>query len=238
MNKLNNNYIVNYIENLQSKGKYTFSYLSIQKDLKVGKRALTDALLRQSRKKRIVSVYKGFYVIVPPEYFNQKILPPYLFIDTLMEYINKPYYIGLLNAAAFHGATQYAVQDYTIVTIPPYHRPVRKPPLSINFIAKAKFPEKGIEKKKTDTGYINISNPELTLIDLIRFSTRAGGLDRVINVIHEMQKSVNWQILITILKINIPMAAIQRIGYIVEKIGQKGPADNIYTLLSDKPFFH
>jgi len=66
-------------------------------------KAVTQALSRLSQKGKIVSVYKGFQIIIPAENSIRKIAPPDQFINYHMEYIGKPYYVGLLGAAALHG---------------------------------------------------------------------------------------------------------------------------------------
>lgn len=47
--------------------------------------------------KRIENVYKGFYVIIPIQYQLKGIVPPSYYINELMEYLGKPYYVGLLS---------------------------------------------------------------------------------------------------------------------------------------------
>lgn len=69
----------------------------------VQKPHLLNSLYRLTIKKRIVSVYKVFYVIIPPQYAAKGIVPPMYYISQLMEYLDKPYYISLLNAAELHG---------------------------------------------------------------------------------------------------------------------------------------
>lgn len=58
---------------------------------------------------------KGFYIIVTPEYSIQKILSPDLFIDTLFKYLGRPYYVGLLSASFYHGASHQKPQEYFVI---------------------------------------------------------------------------------------------------------------------------
>ena len=95
MRKSNNkNYLLSWIEKQQSWGKYTFSFNQIKQEFpEISETAILLALSRLSKKNRIVSIYKGFYLIVPPEYSAKGVLPPVQFIDDLMSFINKPYYV-------------------------------------------------------------------------------------------------------------------------------------------------
>ncbi|MFT4155529.1 type IV toxin-antitoxin system AbiEi family antitoxin domain-containing protein, partial [Parafilimonas sp.] len=136
---------------------------------------------RLSEKEKIVSVFKGYYVIVSPQYFSKGILPFALFIDGLMKFLERKYYVGLLNAAALHGAAHQQPQEYFVVTEYPVLRPTNKKGIKINYISTRQLPPATlIEKKKTETGYINVSNPVLTAIDLVNYEKRIGGLSRAV----------------------------------------------------------
>ncbi|WP_324327180.1 type IV toxin-antitoxin system AbiEi family antitoxin, partial [Flavobacterium sp.] len=64
-----------------------------------------SALKRLVNKEQIISIHKGYYLIIPPQYRSKGILPPTLFLDAFMKELDRPYYLALLNAAAYHGAS-------------------------------------------------------------------------------------------------------------------------------------
>ncbi len=66
-----------------------------------------------------MSVYKGFYVIVPIQYAAKRIVPPIYYIEQLMSFLKKPYYICLLNAAELLGAAHQRPQKFSVMTILP-----------------------------------------------------------------------------------------------------------------------
>ncbi|MEF8985500.1 MAG: type IV toxin-antitoxin system AbiEi family antitoxin [Bacteroidales bacterium] len=68
---------------------------------------------------------------MPPEYSSRGVLPPVLFIHQLMQYIGKSYYIGLLSAAALHGAAHQQPQEFFVVTSSK-QAPTKKKGLKIN----------------------------------------------------------------------------------------------------------
>ena len=103
--------------------------------------ARRSALKRLSKKGKIVSIHKGFYLIISAPYANRGILPPALFMDSLMNFLKRPYYVGLLSAAALYGAAHQQPQEYFVVTDFPVLRPAHKKGLKVNFISK-----KNIEK--------------------------------------------------------------------------------------------
>lgn len=233
------NYLDGYINLLQSEGKLYFSLNEvIEKYPEHSKFALKLSLNRLSGKKKVLSVYKGFYVIIPPEYRNRKIIPPELFIDQLFAFLDRPYHVGLLSAAALHGASHQQAMEYYIFIDKPAIRPTNVEGLKINYVVKNSIPELGVEKRKTDAGYINISNPELTAIDLIAYQNRIGGLNRASTVLYELSESMSPAKLSEILKDNIQLSVLQRLGYILEIVlHKKELAEVIKNYLSDKKIF-
>ena len=60
-------------------------------------------------------------MIVPLEYLHAGGPPPSLFIDDLMKAMERPYYVGLLSAAALHGASHQQPQEFQVFS----DRPIR-----------------------------------------------------------------------------------------------------------------
>ena len=85
---------------MQGKGRYSFRREEALDALGVSDEALQTAARRLTAKKRLVSPRRGFYVIVPLEYRSAGAPPPDWFIDELMKFQERPYYVGLLSAAA------------------------------------------------------------------------------------------------------------------------------------------
>ena len=233
------NYLAKYIEDLQSDGKLYFSLDDlINNHPDHSKAALKLSLNRLSAKHMVLSIYKGFYLIIPPEYRSRKIIPPELFIDALFAYLKRSYYVGLLSAAAMHGAAHQQVMEYYIFIDKPAMRPTSVEGLKINYVVKNVIPEPGIEKRKTETGYINISNSELTAVDLIAYQNRIGGLNRAATVLYELSESMSPAKLKEIFNNNIQLSVLQRLGYILEFVLNKNElAGVIKNYLSGKKIF-
>lgn len=224
LQKRTNNYLLGKIQEMQSKGIYSFSLAKIRVSFPgSSEQALALALNRLVKKRTIVSVHKGFYVIVPTEYATQGILPIPLFIDALMKHLKRKYYVGLLNAAALHGAAHQQPQDYFVVTGLPALRSKSIKGLKIQYVAKKLFPSGGLEQRKTDTGVFKVSSPELTALDLVQFESRVGGLNRVIQVLGELLETLDSSRMTGFLADNeVPQAYIQRLGFLLRnKLGER-----------------
>ena len=208
--------IDSFILSLQGKGRYSFSLDEAQNSTHKTSIAVKRELDRLKGKGQLVAVRKGYYVIVPPEYRQRGLMPPELFIDPMMKWMDKPYYLGLLTAASMHGSAHQQPQEVFVITPKPALRNIEKKGYRIRYITNQNWIEEGVAQKKTDTGYINISSPELTVIDLVTFYKAAGGLNRVAAIIGELLDEINESRLKKLLQANIQTTTIQRLGYIVD----------------------
>ena len=81
-----------WIRNSEVHGFNTFSFEKVREAFpNASEQNLSNSLYRLTVKKRIISVYKGFYVIIPPQYAAKGVVVPTYYIDQLMRYIGKPY---------------------------------------------------------------------------------------------------------------------------------------------------
>jgi predicted transcriptional regulator of viral defense system len=225
----NNNYLLSWVEKQQSWGKYVFSLVQVRADFPdLSESAIKRALDRLSNKGRILSVYKGFYLIVPPEYTSRGVLPPLLFIDNLMQFVGKPYYVGLLSAAALHGAAHQQPQEFFVIT-DIRQTTTQKKGLKINYITKKNISDSFLEKRKTEFGYVNVSNPELTAADLVYYDNRIGGVNRAASVLNELAEVMRPERITQELINTLTIPTIQRLGYLLDVIQKKELADKLYA---------
>lgn len=218
VNALTYNYLEAFTDDLRSKGRYTFSLEEVRAHINVSDEALKKALNRLTSKGKITPVRKGFYLVIPPEYSVQKVLPPTMFVDQMMKYLEKPYYVGLLNAAAIHGAAHQAPQEFFVVTVKPPLRLIKKDNLKINFVIKSKIDNAFLIDKKTETGYLKVSGPELTAIDLLKYENRIGGINRCFTILNELHEVMKPQILKQVIQKDAPVRVMQRLGYLLDTI--------------------
>ncbi|MDH5610771.1 MAG: type IV toxin-antitoxin system AbiEi family antitoxin [Cyclobacteriaceae bacterium] len=211
--------IGNWVYELLTQGKNTFSVREIRKAFPgLSEIAVKRALNRLSAKNRIVSVHKGFYVIVSYEYAAKGIVPPLLYVDNLMRFLKRPYYVSLLSAASLYGAAHQAPQVFFVNTTFPSLRPSLKKGTKIKYLSIKEAPQHLLTRKKTESGYIQVSSPELTAIDLINFSKHIGGLSRAATVLKELCENIRPENINEELVTFTKIATLQRFGYIVDKI--------------------
>jgi hypothetical protein len=145
------------------------------------------------------------------------IVPPEFYIDDLMKYLGRPYYVSLLNAAAFYGAAHQQPQIFSVITSYPPLRDTTKNGSRIIFIATRKtIPQTWLKSFRTEYGDIQVSNPELTAADLITFQKDIGGLNRSCTVLYELMEVVKFGKLDKTFFDYVPTSTVQRLGYLLE----------------------
>jgi predicted transcriptional regulator of viral defense system len=210
--------LAEYVDLLQSGGKYWFTKDQLKKVSGDKDSTLKTSLWRLEKKRRIARIRRGFYVIIPLEYSAQGIIPPDWFINDLMKFLGKPYYVGLLSAAAIHGAGHHQPQEFQVV-VPKEMRKVRLGRLQIRFLKKSEAGQAALVQAKTTTGYMNVASPAVTALDLVTYSKQAGGLDRVATVIAELKEKLDSRALLAAAQQETSLASIQRLGWLLEKLG-------------------
>src|SRR5690606_17664483 len=79
--------------------------------------------------------------------------------------------------------------------------------LKLNYISKKEIPATLLDTRKTEVGYLKISNPALTATDLIQYSKRIGGINRVATVLAELAESIQPNAFDTNLLQHVPVTA-------------------------------
>lgn len=222
-----------WVNHQLAKGRFAFSLKQFRTEYTgQSDTAIKSTLKRLVDKGQIISIHKGYYLILPPQYRSKGVLPPTLFLDAFMKELGRPYYLALLSAAAYHGASHQQPQEFFVVTGFPVLRPMRKKGLKLNYISRKDIPASLIEIRKTEAGYLKISNPVLTATDLIQYAKRVGGINRVAAVLAEFAERIQADAFDETLLQHVPVTALQRLGYLLEQVvGNQLLADALYSAL-------
>jgi predicted transcriptional regulator of viral defense system len=181
--------------------------------------AVQTALRRLKQQGRIVSPRRGFYVIVPPEYRATGSLPASWFIDDLMRHLDQPYYVGLLSAAAIHGAAHQQPMVFQVVTDRPT-REMRAGKVTIRFSMSGKVEQMPTTGIQTETGTMRVATPETTAFDLVRYQAAAGHVGNIVTVLGELVERVDGQALVKLAHL-VKLPDVQRLGYLLDAVGDR-----------------
>ncbi len=207
-----------YIKERLSLEEYSFSRDELVKSSPKNTTALTNELSHAVAKGDIITLRKGFYLIIPPRYSKQAKLPIQLYSENLFKSLDRPYYIGLYSAAKFHGASHQQIQRDYIITLKPTLLDITNGAIDLRFFTTAHWPDKNILTKKSDAGTFKISDPFLTAVDLIHYQNKLGGLNRMLPVLEELMEEMNTSDLQDLLTWYPSKSSLQRLGCLLESL--------------------
>lgn len=225
--------LAEWVDAHQAQGLYFFSRQEAVKNLQMSDIAFKMAVSRLQKKERILRILSGFYIIVPLEFSSTRVLPADWFIADLMAHMRRPYYVGLLSAAAIHGAAHQQPQQFQVVTTGPLRR-LQVRTLSVRFFSKRNFEVTPVVSTKVQTGFIPVSTPEGTAIDLIRYARAIGGLDRVLTVLQELGETMDRLKLVGAIKADGNLAYGQRLGWLLERAGHSELVEGLLEWIRER----
>jgi len=218
-----------WVDELPKRGKTSFSIEEAEKQFpQKPASSVRRALARLSDAGRIHSVWKGFYAISLPEYGVDGIAPPTDYIDQLMRHLDAEYYIALLSAASYAGASHQAPQSFYVICNKNLHTK-EKNGVRIEPVFKKAFSNKYISELNFRTASVKVSTPELTAVDLVVYMKRAGGINHIAGVLGELSDSIDFEEVDVDFFEGVSTAAIQRLGFLLdETLGEKKVATSLY----------
>ena len=214
-------------------GYPTFSIEDVREsEMYSSEQIMKNELNRLCSNKTIVNVYRGFYVIIPVHYVLRGSVPATYYIDQLMTYLSKPYYVCMLSAAELLGVAHQRPQQFSVMTTYPRRQLVTTRNVTTDWFYRDTMPEDALVIKNTETGTIRISNSLLTAADLVQNQQHVGGLSRVATILEELTEQIDIDSQFPALISFVKTVAWQRLGYILENvIEDRVTADKLFEQL-------
>jgi predicted transcriptional regulator of viral defense system len=207
-----------WLDSLPARGRWWFTLDDAVAGLGGTREAAYMALSRLGRKRLIASPYRGFYLVLPPEYREMGAWPAEHFLDPLMRWLGEPCYLGLLTAAAMHGAA-HQVPQRTQVIVARNRKPLGLGPVRIDFVARHDMAATPTEARNTRMGTVRVATPAATALELVAYADRCGGLSHVATVLAELSEEIAPDALAAEGR-RAPVAWAQRLGWLLERVDQ------------------
>jgi predicted transcriptional regulator of viral defense system len=206
---------------LMARGQYFVTTDEVARLVGVEPDILSVSLQRAREAHKIVSVTKGAWVPVPPEYRAAGAPPPLHYIDPLMRHFGHPYYVGLLSAARLHGASHQVPMVLQVVT-PALLRDRRIGRSRLEFVRRSMTALRPTVVWTVPTGRVSVSTPAVTVLDLVEAPVSGGGLGNVATVIGDLlqEGSIDGDALADVAA-HYPSAVVQRTGHLAELMAKK-----------------
>ena len=216
---------------LAARGRYHFTTEQTASELGVSLTAARAALRRLRDRGAIATPFRGFHVVVPPEYLSLGCLPPEQFVPQLMEHLGVVYYAGLLGAARYHGASHQQPQLFQVVV--PTNRPrIDCGQVHVAFTARRNAREMPTVSFNTPRGQVIVSTPAATAYDLVGYESHCGGLSNVATLLSELSPALDPQQLVQAAPLS-PMPWTQRLGFLLESVGAGDQCEPLHGYVAE-----
>jgi predicted transcriptional regulator of viral defense system len=225
---------INYLDNLATQGKHCFTTYELMEALGLSKQAAWSALSRLLKKGLIATPGRRFHILVPPEYQHLGCLPPEQFVPNLMGYMQMPYYVGLLSAAQYYGASTQQAHNFQLV-VPKSRGKIRCGQVQIEFISKESFAAMATRYFNTPKKPINVASPEVTALDVVNYPSHCEGLSTMATVLKKLAEQIQPDALMTLAKQVQAPAKLQRLGFWLEAVQSEALAQIIEKILQKRP---
>ena len=215
--------IEQFIENKLIHGRAYFSREEVHAALGLNPQALTAAITRLVKKRRLAIPRHGFYLTLRAEDTVTGAPDPIRWIDPLMGYLEVQYRISLLRAAAEHGASHQASMVFQVI-VPKQQRNIQLGRHRIQFVyqkaesfALLNAPDLHI-RIKSESGFANAAGIELTLLDCARYLRIATGIHGVAQIVKDIGAQANPRKLAKA-AVAYDSATVRRLGFLLEMAG-------------------
>jgi hypothetical protein len=179
--------------------------------------AARKQLLRLADRVTRVSPRQQFFLIVSPEHRAVGAPPVTWWLHDYFHWLGQPYYLALQSAASSFGSNPQAVQVTQVMTKIP-HQALAIGRIRVEFFVKRALEVTPTQPPANAFAPLQVSTPEATSYDLIRYAPRIGGIGRAAETIAPLLPPVRPAELRRVLKIEDEPATAQRLGFVLEKL--------------------
>ena len=222
-----------YAAKLWAKGYCSFSLEEAQNALDISRVAVRSSISRLKHKGELAEPIAKFLLILPPEYRHLACLPAEHFVSELMKHLSTHYYVALLCAAQYYGAAHQKPQVFQVM-INHNRRPIHCGHVKIEFASRKNSNLIPTQKFNTPQGFITVSSPEATAMDLVIYPQHCGGLNNVLTVLSELAEAIDAEKLIALTQFTKEITWVQRLGYLFELAGEATLCEKLEATLKNK----
>lgn len=200
-------------DELLSEGRVTATAAEIRARTRSSLGSVHVAVAEAQRRHLLFSPVRGLYVLVPPQYRRQGVLPADWFLDDLCRHLGRRYYLGYLSAAARHGSAHQAPQVTQVVV----NRAIADREFGsvrLRFYADVRMSRWPAMSATGPTGSLQVATPETCVFDLAETPDRGGGVSNVVTVLRGLTLDADKLERQAALR---PRAATRRLGVLIER---------------------
>lgn len=205
------------LEERQAHGKLVSALDELARDAGLSRLAARRQFERLKPKAVQLPGRPSLLLTVPPEDRPRGAPPVVAWLHDYMQHRALHYYVGLLSAAALHGSSSQVPMTMQVI-VPEPVRACEVGRLRIEFITKRRADRTPLSILPGLAAPMNVSTPAATLLDLVAFSRRIGGMARVLEIVEGLKPKLTAHDLRDALLGGTPISVMQRTGYLLEQL--------------------
>lgn len=205
------------LEERQARGKLVGALDELARDAGLSRLAARRQFERLAPKAVQLPGRPSLLLTVPPEDRPRGAPPVAAWLHDYMRHRVPHYYVGLLSAAALHGSSsQVPLATQVVVPLPLQAFELGR--IRIEFISKRRAGHTPLVELPGLAAPMNVSTPAATLLDLVAFSHRVGGMPRVLEIVKGLKPRLTASDLREALHAGVRTPVMQRTGYLLERL--------------------
>lgn len=205
------------LEERQARGKLVSGLDELARDAGLTRLAARRQFERLANRAVQLPGRPSLLLTVPPEDRPRGAPPVAAWLHDYMSRRAPYYYVALLCAAALHGSSNQ-VPLSTQIIVPRPLQAFALGRLRVEFIAKRHAERTPLSALPGLAAPMNVSSPAATLLDLVAFSRRVGGMARVVEIAGGLISKLTPHDLREALLAVVPTPVMQRTGYLLERL--------------------
>ena len=209
-------------------GRVAFPLADLVNETGLSVIAARNQLLRLGNRVTRVSPRHQFFLIVSPDHRAVGAPPVAWWLHDYFQWLGEPYYLALQSAASSLGSNPQALQVTQVMTGIP-RRSLEIGRIRVQFYVKRTLEQTPIQPLANAFAPLQVSTPEATSYDLIRYAARIGGIGRAAETIAPLLPLMRPAELRRVLRIEDEPATAQRLGFVLENL----KATNLAKVVQD-----
>lgn len=195
--------------------------------------AAREAMRRARAAGHFFAPAPGLYVPIPSEFSSWGVVPAMDFIDQLMGFLGRSYYVGLLSAAELHGAGHQRPQVFQVMVDRPLaDRDIER--VRLRFYERTHLDDVPVVLRNSRTAQVRVSSPEATVFDLAERPKDSGSLDNVATVYGELVEEAKLDAAkLGDVASRYPMAVVRRVGWLLDHVSSHADTSALSETLVD-----
>jgi hypothetical protein len=223
-----------FIDQQLASGCVAFPLADLVKETGLSVTAARNQLLRLGNQATRVTPRQQFFLIVSPEHRAVGAPPVTWWLHDYFGWLGQPYYLALQSAAGSFSSTPQALQVTQVMTRIP-RRTIEIGRIRVQFFVKRTVEQTPTQPLANAFAPLQVSTPEATAFDLIRYAARIGGIGRAAETIAPLLPLMRPVELRRVLKIENEPTTAQRLGFVLEKLGATRWARVVQEWLPSNP---